>query len=87
MATAGEHESLRAREVCAGVRAGEIVIFDKASVAFPHLADLSRRDVFWVTRAKANLRCRVGRKLQHGVDGNILRDDRIPLTTPPVQKV
>src|ERR1017187_7811249 len=65
--TAGEHESLRAREVCAGVRAGEIVIFDKAYVDFTHLADLSARDVFWVTRAKDNLRCRVLRRLQHGV--------------------
>jgi len=46
--TAGEHESLRAREVCAGVRAGEIVIFDKAYVDFTHLADLALREVFWV---------------------------------------
>jgi hypothetical protein len=81
--TAGEHESLRAREVCAGVRAGEIVIFDKAYVDFTHLADLSARDVFWVTRAKDNLRCRVMRKLQHGGAGNILRDDLIVLTSGP----
>src|ERR1035441_8879537 len=81
--TAGEHESLRAREVCAGVRAGEIVVFDKAYVDFTHLADLSARDVFWVTRAKDNLRCRVMRKLQHGGAGNILRDDLIVLTSGP----
>jgi len=84
--TAGEHESLRAREVCAGVRAGEIVIFDKAYVDFTHLADLSARDVFWVTRAKDNLRCRVIRKFQHGVQGNILRDDLIVLTSSPSAK-
>jgi hypothetical protein len=84
--TAGEHESLRAREVCAGVRAGEIVIFDKAYVDFTHLADLSLRDVFWVTRAKDNLCCRVVRRLQHGADGNILRDDLIALTSGPSLK-
>ena len=84
--TAGEHESRRAREVCAGVRAGEIVIFDKAYVDFTHLADLSQRDVFWVTRAKDNLRCRVVRRLQHGVHGNILRDDLIVLTSGPSAK-
>ncbi len=67
VATAGEHESRRAREVCAGVRAGELVVFDKAYVDFTHLADLSARDVFRVTRAKDNLRCRVVRKFQHGV--------------------
>jgi hypothetical protein len=80
--TAGEHETRRAHELCAGVRAGEIVIFDKAYVDFAHLADLALREAFWVTRAKDNLCCRVRRKLQHGVQGNILRDDQIRLTGP-----
>jgi hypothetical protein len=80
--TAGEHETRRAHELCAGVRAGEIVIFDKAYVDFAHLADLAMREVFWVTRAKDNLCCRVKCKLQHGVHGNILRDDVIRLTGP-----
>ena len=84
--TAGEHDNLRAREVCAGVRAGEIVIFDKAYVDFAHLADLAMREVFWVTRAKDNLQCRVGTKLQDGPDGKILRDDLVALTTPDSQR-
>ena len=70
--TAGEHDNLRARERCAGVPAGEVAIFDKASLDFAHLADLAMRDVFWVTRAKDNFQHRVVRKLQHGADGNIL---------------
>lgn len=85
--TAAEHETRRARELCASVQAGEIVIFDKAYVDFDHLADLAAREVFWVTRAKDNLQCRVIRKLQAGTQGNILRDDLIVLTTPAVQKV
>jgi hypothetical protein len=80
--TAGEHETRRAHELCADVRAGEIVIFDKAYVDFAHLADLAMREVFWVTRAKDNLRCRVKCKLQPGRQGNILRDDLIRLTGP-----
>ncbi|MEI7533235.1 MAG: transposase [Verrucomicrobiae bacterium] len=48
--TAGEHDKRRAHELCARVQAGEIVIFDKAYAAFAHLADLSQREVFWVTR-------------------------------------
>jgi hypothetical protein len=80
--TAGEHDNLRARELCAGVRAGEIVIFDKAYLDFAHLADLAMRGVFWVTRAKDNLRCRVVRCFQRGCHGNILRDDLIRLTGP-----
>jgi hypothetical protein len=85
--TAAEHDSVRARELCANVHAGEIVIFDKAYVDFDHLADLSAREVFWVTRAKDNLRCRVVRKFQDRTNGDILRDDLIALTTPSVRKV
>ena len=80
--TAGEHDNRRAHELCAGVQAGEIVIFDKAYLDFSHLAALSMREVFWVTRAKENLRYRVLRRLQDGRQGNILRDDLIQLTGP-----
>jgi len=64
------------------VAAGEIVIFDKAYLNFAHLADLSRREVFWVTRAKDNLGYRVRRKLRRGRNGHIRRDDLITLTSP-----
>jgi hypothetical protein len=84
--TAREHDNVRARELCAGVRAGEIVIFDKAYIDFEHLADLAMRDVFWVTRAKENLESRTVRKLQHGRIGHLLADDVIVLTNPPSQK-
>jgi hypothetical protein len=80
--TARHNDAKRAREVCAGVRAGEIVIFDKAYVDFEHLADLSMREVFWVTRAKENLNYRVVRRLQAGAFGKVLRDDLIELQTP-----
>jgi hypothetical protein len=80
--SAAEHDNRRARELCANVHAGEIVVFDKAYVDFAHLADLSMRDVFWVTRAKDNLQWRVVRKLQDETFGNILRDDLIELTGP-----
>jgi len=78
--TAGEHDNRRAHELCAGVQGGEIVIFDKAYVDFAHLATLAMREVFWVTRAKDNLQCRVVRRLQTSRQGNILRDDVIELT-------
>ena len=80
--TARHNDAKRAREVCAGVLAGEIVIFDKAYVDFAHLADLCQRLVFWVTRAKDNLRYTVTRRYQKGTIGKILRDDLIRLQTP-----
>jgi hypothetical protein len=87
VATAGEHDNRRARELCASVQAGEIVIFDKAYLDFAHLADLSQREVFWVTRARDNQQCQVVRKFQAGTEENILRDDLIALTIPVVQAV
>jgi IS4 transposase len=84
--TAAEHDNRRARELCAAVAPGEIVIFDKAYLDFAHLADLSLREVFWVTRAKENLQSRVVRRLQPQRAGNILRDDVIQLSSGPSRK-
>jgi Transposase DDE domain/Domain of unknown function (DUF4372) len=84
--TAKHNDAKRARELCAGIKAGEIVIFDKAYVDFAHLADLCMRAVFWVTRAKDNLGFKVVRRYQKGAVGKILRDDLVRLTTPASRK-
>ena len=84
--TARHNDAKRAREVCAGIKAGEIVIFDKAYVDLGHLADLSMRLVFWVTRAKDNLSAKVVRCFQKGAVGKILRDELIRLKTPVLRK-
>jgi len=80
--TARHADAKRAREVCAGIQAGEIVIFDKAYIDFSHLADLSMREVFWVTRAKDNMKFTVVKRYQKGAVSKILRDDLIQLKTP-----
>jgi hypothetical protein len=78
--TAGEHDNKRAREVCAGLFEGEIALFDKAYVDYAHLWDLDQRGVFWVTRAKDNMACRVKKRLPHSSDRRILKDELIVLT-------
>ena len=78
--TARENDAKRAREVCAAVRAGEIVLFDKAYVAFDHLFDLFQRGVFWVTRAKDNMKFKTVQRRLKKPAGRILRDDEIVLT-------
>jgi hypothetical protein len=80
--TARENDNKRAREVCAGIKEGEIVIFDKAYVAFDHLFDLAVAGIYWVTRAKDNMHYRVSQRLQKPAQGKILRDDLITLKTP-----
>jgi hypothetical protein len=79
--TAAHNDNKRAREVCAGLEAGEIAVFDKAYVDFAHLFDLAERGVFWVTRAKDNLQYRVKKRLEKKPEGKILRDDLVVLTS------
>lgn len=76
--TAGEHDNKRARELCAGVLSGEIVIFDKAYVDCSHLTELDERGVFWVTRAKDNMRYKALKNLATGHE-HIIKDQRVSL--------
>jgi hypothetical protein len=80
--TASEHDITRAREVCAGLHDGEVVIFDNAYVDFPHLHELDLRGVQWVTRAKENLRYRVRRNLPMHKGSSIVKDQIVKLTGP-----
>ena len=84
--TAKHNDNKRARELCADVGAGEIVLFDKAYVDFEHLFDLDARGVFWVTRAKDNLQYRCVKRRIKRPQGRILRDDEIVLTTAKTRK-
>ena len=53
--TARHSDAKKAWEVCAGLLAGEIVIFDRAYLDLLHLFELFRLGVFWVTRAKEGM--------------------------------
>ena len=76
--TAGQHDNMRAREVCATIQPGEIVVFDKAYVDFDHLFDLDQRGVWWVTRSKDNMKYRAVKNHPTN-DENILKDQTIAL--------
>jgi hypothetical protein len=77
--TAGQHDNKRAREVCATILSGEIVVFDKAYVDFEHLFDLDQRGVWWVTRSKDNMKYRVVKKHHTKGHENIISDQIIAL--------
>jgi hypothetical protein len=73
------NDATEARVVCAGIKAGEVVVFDKAYVRFKHLHELTERGVFWVNCAKSNMKYKVVRR--HTMPrGKLLRDVRIKLT-------
>ncbi len=78
---ANSHDATEARIVCAGIKSGEIVVFDKAYVDFAHMNQLNDRGVFWVSRAKSNMQYEVVRECSPAA-GKILRDAVIRLTDP-----
>ena len=80
--TAAEHDNLRAHELCADLKSGEIALFDKGYVDFGHLKDLDVRGIFWVTRAKENMAYEVVRKMPRSKDEKILQDEIIRLSNP-----
>lgn len=71
----------QAAVLCAGLREGEVALFDKAYVDFALLGGLTARGVFWVTRAKANMRLHVCKKLLRKPAGRVLRDDIVTSKT------
>ncbi|AQQ10495.1 Transposase [Sedimentisphaera cyanobacteriorum] len=78
---ASTHDSTEAYQLCQDLKSGEIAVFDKAYVDFKHLADLDRRELFWVTRAKDNMKYRFV-KQNTEPKGNIQYDALIELEMP-----
>ena len=84
--TARHADAKRARELCGGIREGEIAIFDKAYVDFGHLDELTERGVIWVTRAKENLQYLVVGSYPVAPRSKIVTDEAIGLTSPTSQR-
>jgi hypothetical protein len=61
---AKHNNAVRARELCANIKAGEIVIADKAYIDFEHLYELDQLDVSWVMRAKDNMSYNIVKNLE-----------------------
>ena len=76
---AKRHDCNFARELCAGLKDGEIVVWDKAYNDFKHLFELTERGVFWVNRAKDNMTYEVIGEVS-APKGNIIRDVKIRVT-------
>lgn len=79
LGSARESELARARELCAGLRAGEIVLFDRGYHELTHLWDLTGRGVFFVTRPRTHLLFKVVQR-RRCTDQKILADEEIVLT-------
>lgn len=75
-----ESEIAKVRLLCAGLKAGEIALFDKGYHQLAHFAELTQRGVFFVTRPKDDLLVRVvRRRSRKGVNERVLADEEIVL--------
>jgi len=77
---ASTHDSTEAKAMCKTVKAGEIILFDKAYVDYDHLFELDCRTVFWVTRAKDNMAYTVIEQRETKTPG-VLTDELVVLIT------
>lgn len=80
------HDNTKARELCYGLKAGEIAVFDMAYVAYEHLNELTQRGVWWVSRVPKRSAYRVVKKLQRKAEGKILKDELICMTGPKTKE-
>jgi hypothetical protein len=78
---ASTHDSTEANRLCMNLQSGEIAVFDKAYMDYTHLWQLNERGVFWIMRARDNMKCHTVK--QHTAPrGVILRDDLVELEAP-----
>ena len=76
--TAREADAKRARDLTAGLKIGEIGIFDRGYIDLDHFAELSKRGVIWVTRWKEGMTADVFES--RPVKGKILADEIVGLS-------
>ena len=90
--SAKDSDPKTAWELCADMKSGEVVVFDKAYVDFKHLGKLNSRGVFWETRAKENMVYGVmgqhvsGKRKYRRKKCRIVSDERIELAGAQTKK-
>ena len=77
--SARENDVQRIREVCAGLQRGEIVLFDRGYHLLAYYYELTARGVFFVTRARENVTCRVKKVRPGSSDPRVLADEEVEL--------
>jgi hypothetical protein len=78
--SAHESELAKVRLLCAGLKAGEIVLFDKGYHQLAHFGELNERRVYFVTRPKEDLLLQVVRRRPPCPDPRVLADDEVVTT-------
>jgi hypothetical protein len=84
--SAKHSDPAKAYDLCSDIKEGEIVIFDKAYVDTVHLWNLTKRGIFWVTRAKDNMFYNVVSEMKPSKITNILKDEIVTFICPKTKE-
>jgi hypothetical protein len=78
--SAREHDVQRVHQLCANLQRGEVVLCDKGYHLLAHFYELTQRGVFFVSRARENVRLKVVGHGDRGRDPRILKDEHVVTT-------
>lgn len=78
--SARENDVQRVRQLCAGLRAGEVVLCDRGYHLLAHFHELTQRGVFFVSRAREDVLFKVVGRGPRSKDPRILRDEHVVAT-------
>ena len=78
--SAHESELSRVRALCAALRRGEIVLFDRGYHLFTHFWELTERGVYFVTRPLPAVGFKVVKRLPASPDPRVLHDELVEAT-------
>jgi hypothetical protein len=80
LGSAREHDVQHVRRLCHGLQRGEVLLCDRGFHLLAHFFELTQRGVFFVTRARENVRCKVVKRCRGAKDPRILKDEHVVTT-------
>jgi hypothetical protein len=80
LGSARDNDVQHVQRICLGLQRGEVLLCDRGFHLLAHFYELTQRGVFFVTRARENVRFKVVGYCNRGNDPRILQDDYVVTT-------
>lgn len=85
LSSARENDVQQVRRICTGLQRGEVLLCDRGFHLLAHFFELTQRGVFFVTRAREQVRFKVVQRRPRGKDSRILQDEEVVTTGTSVK--
>jgi len=77
LSSARDNDVQHVRRLCLGLRRGEVLLCDRGFHLLAHFYELTQRGVFFVTRARENVRFQLVKRCRGAKDPRILKDEHV----------